>query len=157
MELYDIVACIASCVMVHWKILYMWMNSVVYLLWSHVDKFFGLPNGNLTSVEDSGWCYLLQLTTEEAFKFCRYDWMRDALENFLTTLAEERAIRRKEESKELTNIRAVPDAVHEEHQMSSPGCFGKPSSVQQLENSCKCIVQAWWLESIFVVKQLFNL
>ncbi|XP_062149812.1 nudix hydrolase 12, mitochondrial-like isoform X2 [Alnus glutinosa] len=78
------------------------------------------------------------LTAEEAFKFCRYDWMRDALERFLTTLGEERAIRRKEESKE-PPIRPVPDAV-EEHQMSSPGCFGKPSSVQHLENSCKCIV-----------------
>jgi hypothetical protein len=114
------------------------MNSVVFLVWSHVDKSFGLPNSNLTSVEDSGCFYLLQLTTEEAFKFCRYDWMRDALERFLTTLGEERSIRRKEESKE-PPIRPVPDAV-EEHQMSSPGCFGKPSSVQHLENSCKCIV-----------------
>ncbi|XP_059447156.1 nudix hydrolase 13, mitochondrial-like [Corylus avellana] len=82
------------------------------------------------------------LTTEEAFKLCRYDWMRDALERFVTTLAEEiRGCRRNEESKEVAAIRPVSDAV-EEQQMSSPGCFGKPSSVQHLENSCKCIVQA---------------
>jgi hypothetical protein len=68
--------------------------------------------------------------------------MRDALERFVTTLAEEiRGFRRKEESKEVAIRPPVSDGVEEQHQMSSPGCFGKPSSVQHLENSCKCIVQ----------------
>ncbi|XP_041014364.1 nudix hydrolase 13, mitochondrial-like [Juglans microcarpa x Juglans regia] len=81
------------------------------------------------------------LTTEEAFKFCRYDWMRDALRRFLNTLSEESSLKMAGESKETPVIRPVADAG-EVRQMSSPGCFGNPSGVQHLENSCcNCEVQ----------------
>ncbi|KAK4597412.1 hypothetical protein RGQ29_015093 [Quercus rubra] len=80
------------------------------------------------------------LTIEEAFKFCRYDWMRDALNIFLTTFSKEKPIGMREESVELP-IRPLSDAG-DECQMASSGCFGKPSSVQHLQNtSSKCIVQ----------------
>lgn len=80
------------------------------------------------------------LTTDEAYKFCRYDWMRDALKRFLTTFWEENTIRLGEESVELPT-RQLSDAG-EECQIQSPGCCGKPSSVQHLQNSSsKCAVQ----------------
>lgn len=50
-------------------------------------------NSNLAWVEDLGFCYLPQLTAEDAFKFCRYDWMRDALRRFLKTLSEESSLK----------------------------------------------------------------
>ncbi|XP_041012641.1 nudix hydrolase 12, mitochondrial-like [Juglans microcarpa x Juglans regia] len=79
------------------------------------------------------------LTTEEAYEFCRYDWMREALGRFLATLSAESPIRMSEESKEIP-LRPVTDAG-EELQMSSPGYFGKPSGVQHLGNTCcKCVV-----------------
>ena len=99
-----------------------------------------MPNGDFLSIEDFYCWYLLQLTIEEAFKFCRYDWMRDALNIFLTTFSKEKPIGMREESVELP-IRPLSDAG-DECQMASSGCFGKPSSVQHLQNtSSKCIVQ----------------
>ncbi|XP_021623457.1 nudix hydrolase 13, mitochondrial isoform X2 [Manihot esculenta] len=50
------------------------------------------------------------LKTEEAFKFCRYDWMREALKNFLAGLSKNDTHEKKEESTE----------------MVSSGCFVKP-------------------------------
>lgn len=66
--------------------------------------------------------------------------MRDALNIFLTTFSKEKSIGMREESVELP-IRPFSDAG-EECQMAPSGYFGKPSTVQHLQNSsCKCIVQ----------------
>ncbi|GLT75393.1 hypothetical protein SLA2020_471240 [Shorea laevis] len=63
------------------------------------------------------------LTPEEAFKFCRYDWMREALKKLL----------------EFSLIAAAGTFV--EHQRPA-GCSGKPSTMHRLEEACsKCIVQ----------------
>ncbi len=127
---------------------------MVCVIWFHVNELYGLPNRDFPSIEDFGYCYLLQLTTDEAYKFCRYDWMRDALKRFLTTFWEENTIRLGEESVELPT-RQLSDAG-EECQIQSPGCCGKPSSVQHLQNSSsKCAVQGWLVKYIFVVKQLY--
>lgn len=58
------------------------------------------------------------LTIDEAFKFCRYDWMREALRRFLATLSEGSWMR----------DALVPDAG-EERQTSSLAAL-KPSGVQ---------------------------
>ncbi|XWS68718.1 hypothetical protein CRYUN_Cryun04dG0115600 [Craigia yunnanensis] len=81
------------------------------------------------------------LSPEEAYKFCRYDWMRDALLVLLTAIEKDRKSGRAEELVELPMFPAS-DALAE-HQMLSAGCSGKPSSVQHLEDSftTKCIVQ----------------
>ncbi|XVF44353.1 hypothetical protein PTKIN_Ptkin02bG0113700 [Pterospermum kingtungense] len=72
------------------------------------------------------------LSPEEAYKFCRYDWMRDALQVLLTTI---------DKLVELPMFLASDSLA--EHQMLSAGCSGKPSSAQHLEESFtnKCIVQ----------------
>ncbi|XVE50005.1 hypothetical protein DITRI_Ditri01bG0127300 [Diplodiscus trichospermus] len=82
------------------------------------------------------------LSPEEAYKFCRYDWMRDALRVFLTAMEKEGKSGRAEKLVELPMFPA-PDSLAE-HQMLSTGCSAKPSSVQHLEESFtnnKCIVQ----------------
>lgn len=83
------------------------------------------------------------LTTEEAFKFCRYDWMRDALRNFLTVLsANDTTSGRNEMIPELPIITAAETLV--EHQMLSAICSSKPPpmTIHHLEESrAKCIVQ----------------
>ncbi|XP_022727245.1 nudix hydrolase 13, mitochondrial-like isoform X2 [Durio zibethinus] len=81
------------------------------------------------------------LSPEEAYKFCRYDWMRDALRVLLTAIEKDRKNGRSEKLVELPMYPAS-DALAE-HQMLSAGCSGKPSSVQHLEESftSKCIVK----------------
>ncbi|KAJ4720350.1 Nudix hydrolase [Melia azedarach] len=68
------------------------------------------------------------LCIEEAFKFCRYDWMRDALNNFLIALKKERT----QEIREMVgDFPAVPVSVSDagkEHQTLSPGLFRCSSS-----------------------------
>jgi diphosphoinositol-polyphosphate diphosphatase len=72
------------------------------------------------------------LTIEDAFKFCRYDWMREALAEFLTVLTKEKAL-------ELPNIQADTGT---EYQILPPSCFEKPSGVPCLEGpSTTCVVQ----------------
>ncbi|KAH7548489.1 hypothetical protein JRO89_XS14G0142200 [Xanthoceras sorbifolium] len=87
------------------------------------------------------------LPAVEAFKFCRYDWMRDALKIFLKALTKDRA---HEEIREtiMTELPTIPVSdTGTGHQTLSPGCSsssssGKPSGVQHLEESCtKCVVQ----------------
>ncbi|GAV82581.1 NUDIX domain-containing protein [Cephalotus follicularis] len=79
------------------------------------------------------------LTPEDAFKLCRYDWMRDALKRFLTTITKESTNGTREEFNEHSSIPA--DSVTE-HQILSTGSFGKPRGVQCLQGSCsKCFVQ----------------
>ncbi|XP_022764132.1 nudix hydrolase 13, mitochondrial-like [Durio zibethinus] len=82
------------------------------------------------------------LSPEEAYKFCRYDWMRDALQVFLRAIDKDRTSARAEKLEELPMFPAS-DALPEHHQMLSAGCSGKPPSVQHLEESFtnKCIVQ----------------
>ncbi|MBA0772742.1 hypothetical protein Gotri_008073 [Gossypium trilobum] len=82
-----------------------------------------------------------RLSPEEAYKFCRYDWMRDALQVFLRAI-EERGSRRAEKLVELPMFPAANSMA--EHQMlTSAGCSEKPPTVQHLEESFtnKCIVQ----------------
>ncbi|XP_071722851.1 nudix hydrolase 13, mitochondrial-like [Rutidosis leptorrhynchoides] len=79
------------------------------------------------------------LTAEDAFKFCRYDWMRESLANFLTCLDEEMIIGATREILELPNI---PPDTGADHQILPQSYFEKPSAVQHLEtSSTKCIVQ----------------
>jgi len=83
------------------------------------------------------------LTKNDAFKFCRYDWMREALEILPTVLSEEgteEETREDEVAEFSPPILSVPDA--RAHQKLSPVCFGAPSSgVQHLDDSCSnCIV-----------------
>lgn len=90
--------------------------------------------------------YHLQLTIEEAFRLCRYDWMRDALRRFLAAVSEEMENDRREKLVELPR-RLVSEAVAEPQMSSSAaGWFGKHSGVehQHLGNlSTKCVVQGW--------------
>ncbi|XP_022748916.1 nudix hydrolase 12, mitochondrial-like [Durio zibethinus] len=81
------------------------------------------------------------LCPEEANKFCRYDWMRDALQVFLTAMEKDRMSGRAEKLVELPMFPASD--ARAEHQMLSAGCSGKPSSGQHLEDSftSKCVVQ----------------
>ncbi|MBA0656363.1 hypothetical protein Goklo_008728 [Gossypium klotzschianum] len=83
----------------------------------------------------------LQLSPEEAYKFCRYDWMRDALQVFLRAI-EERGSRRAEKLVELPMFPAA-DSMAEHQMLTSAGCSEKPPTVQHLEESFtnKCIVQ----------------
>ncbi|XP_058195489.1 nudix hydrolase 13, mitochondrial-like [Rhododendron vialii] len=92
------------------------------------------------------------LTKDDAFKFCRYDWMRDALKRLITVLSEGETEGGEEEEEEEEETRedqaaefsppilSISDA--RAHQKLSPVCFGTPSSgVQHLDDSCsKCIV-----------------
>lgn len=75
---------------------------------------------------------ILQLSVEEAFKSCRYDWMIDALKKFLLGMNTERT--------QLCKSADSEDSTAKEHQMYSPtpGCsVKKPSGVHhQLEKSC---------------------
>ncbi|TYG90190.1 hypothetical protein ES288_A12G162200v1 [Gossypium darwinii] len=81
------------------------------------------------------------LSPEEAYKFCRYDWMRDALQVFLSAI-EERGSRRAEKLVELPMFPAA-DSMAEHQMLTSAGCSEKPPTVQHLEESFtnKCIVQ----------------
>ncbi|MFQ6637332.1 hypothetical protein Gotur_013822 [Gossypium turneri] len=81
------------------------------------------------------------LSPEEAYKFCRYDWMRDALQVFLRAI-EERGSRRAEKLVELPMFPAA-DSMAEHQMLTSAGCSEKPPTVQHLEESFtnKCIVQ----------------
>ncbi|GKU96302.1 hypothetical protein SLEP1_g9552 [Rubroshorea leprosula] len=74
------------------------------------------------------------LTTEEAFKFCRYDWMKEALRNFLTLLSTNEMNASVEKLSELPMITAADTLA--EHQRLSAGCSGKPSTMHHLEESC---------------------
>ena len=83
----------------------------------------------------------LQLTPKDAFKLCRYDWMREALKNFLTSLPEDKKNEMREELVEFSMM-PVPDAAKERSILSS-GRFGKTSVMQRLEGSYnKVTVQA---------------
>ncbi|XP_002273187.1 nudix hydrolase 13, mitochondrial [Vitis vinifera] len=81
------------------------------------------------------------LTPKDAFKLCRYDWMREALKNFLTSLPEDKKNEMREELVEFSMM-PVPDAAKERSILSS-GRFGKTSVMQRLEGSYnKVTVQA---------------
>uniref|UniRef100_A0A2C9VCW2 Nudix hydrolase domain-containing protein n=1 Tax=Manihot esculenta TaxID=3983 RepID=A0A2C9VCW2_MANES len=51
------------------------------------------------------------LKTEEAFKFCRYDWMREALKNFLAGLSKNDTHEKKEESTEMAVMNIMQSAL----------------------------------------------
>ncbi|KAL6294106.1 hypothetical protein ACE6H2_002248 [Prunus campanulata] len=68
------------------------------------------------------------ITIEEAFRVCRYDWMREALKKFVTALPESRE---NDTIKELEE-RPLRPISEVEHQMPSQGCFGSHPSIQQL-------------------------
>ncbi|KAL6193472.1 hypothetical protein ACLB2K_034556 [Fragaria x ananassa] len=72
------------------------------------------------------------VSIEDAFRFCRYDWMREALRKLLTSLSENTEYGPREELDALP-LRPVISEVGSEHQISSPSsCFSSHSSVQQL-------------------------
>ncbi|KAK6241756.1 hypothetical protein SCA6_007145 [Theobroma cacao] len=61
------------------------------------------------------------LSPEEAYKFCRYEWMRDALEVFLAGIKKDRMSGRAEKLADLPMFPAA-DALAE-HQMSLTKCI----------------------------------
>ncbi|MBA0592700.1 hypothetical protein Gorai_009675 [Gossypium raimondii] len=93
------------------------------------------------ALEEAGVKGILDLSPEEAYKFCRYDWMKDALQVFLRAI-EERGSRRAEKLVELPMFPAA-DSMAEHQMLTSAGCSEKPPTVQHLEESFtnKCIVQ----------------
>lgn len=97
-------------------------------------------SANLMILTDTVSC-VIQLSPEEAYKFCRYDWMRDALQVFVRVI-EERGSRRAEKLVELPMFPAA-DSMAEHQMLTSAGCSEKPPTVQHLEESFtnKCIVQ----------------
>ena len=84
--------------------------------------------------------HLLKLTINEAFEHCRYDWMRDALKHFLTSLSRRKDLGRRSD---LAEIRMIPVSKNEvEGAMLSPNYLVRPSGAQHLEeSSSKCVVQ----------------
>lgn len=79
------------------------------------------------------------LTIDEAFKFCRYDWMREALKRLLMVLSEGSGT--EETGEELVEFSRLSVSDAQADQTLSPLYFGKPSGVQHLDESCsKCAV-----------------
>ncbi|XP_068327616.1 nudix hydrolase 13, mitochondrial-like [Pyrus communis] len=72
------------------------------------------------------------LTIEEAFRFCRYDWMREALGKLLTTLSESRENNTRNELEELP-LRPISEIGSEHPMSSSPVCFANHSSIHSLQ------------------------
>ncbi|XP_044462754.1 nudix hydrolase 13, mitochondrial-like [Mangifera indica] len=80
------------------------------------------------------------LLVEEAFKFCRYDWMRDALKKFLKTFTANKTQGTNEIVAELPTIPV--SGTGSDCKMLLPSCSQKPSGLQHLEDSCtKCVLQ----------------
>jgi len=84
--------------------------------------------------------HLLKLTLHEAFEHCRYDWMRDALKHFLTSLLRSKDLGRRAD---LAKIHMIPVSDNEEESaMMSPNYLVRPSGVQHLEkSSSNCVVR----------------
>ncbi|KAH8513020.1 hypothetical protein Peur_056906 [Populus x canadensis] len=80
------------------------------------------------------------LTLHEAFEHCRYDWMRDALKHFLTSLLRSKDLGRRAD---LAKIHMIPVSDNEEESaMMSPNYLVRPSGVQHLEKSSgNCVVR----------------
>ncbi|KAJ6326407.1 hypothetical protein OIU78_013497 [Salix suchowensis] len=80
------------------------------------------------------------LTIEEASEHCRYEWMRDALKHFLTSLSRRKDLGRRSD---LAEIRMIPVSKNEvEGAMLSPNYLVRPSGAQHLEDSSsKRVVQ----------------
>lgn len=76
--------------------------------------------------------FALQLTPKDAFKLCRYDWMREALTKFLTSLPEEKMNEIREELGEMS----IMTASKKERPILSSDWVGKTSVMQRLEESC---------------------
>ncbi|KDP41877.1 hypothetical protein JCGZ_26895 [Jatropha curcas] len=68
------------------------------------------------------------LNIKEAFEFCRYEWMREALRNFLRVMEEKKKVETiREEIVELSSV-PIPEIV-EECSLLSTNCCVKPVSV----------------------------
>lgn len=70
----------------------------------------------------------LQVNVKEAFRLCRYDWMRRALEEFLRVMAEDEELKLEEEIVEPPSI-PVSDVVAD-CQVMAANCYVKPSNAQ---------------------------
>ncbi|XP_048428282.1 nudix hydrolase 13, mitochondrial isoform X1 [Pyrus x bretschneideri] len=71
------------------------------------------------------------LTIEEAFRSCRYDWMREALRKFATALSETRENDTRKELDELP-LRPISEIGSEHPMSSSSTSFANHTSIQQL-------------------------
>ncbi|KAL6994542.1 Nucleoside diphosphate-linked moiety X motif 13 [Sarracenia purpurea var. burkii] len=79
-------------------------------------------------VYDRKWVYL-----KEAFKLCRYEWMRRALEKFKRVLTESM---KHEMREEIVEVHHVPVAVAvTECQILSADCYAKPSDALNLNTN----------------------
>ncbi|KAF8390762.1 hypothetical protein HHK36_025289 [Tetracentron sinense] len=97
---------------------------------------YSIINVNTTGLYSAHGTYI-GLTIGEALELCRYDWMRNALEKFLSK------VRTHETREKLVGPPSVPvKDVVSEHQRLLPSCSVKPSGTQHLDKSYnKCIVQ----------------
>ncbi|XP_021297893.1 nudix hydrolase 12, mitochondrial [Herrania umbratica] len=73
------------------------------------------------------------LNAKEAFRLCRYDWMRRALEEFLRVMAEDEELKleEEEEEEELVEPPSIPVSdVVADCQVMAANCYVKPSNAQ---------------------------
>ncbi|XP_024933475.3 nudix hydrolase 13, mitochondrial isoform X2 [Ziziphus jujuba] len=82
------------------------------------------------------------VNTKEAFKLCRYEWMREALEKFVRVIAEDKEVETREETQIVENLGhlalpltlplplqlPVSDVVVGDCQMIASNCYVKTSS-----------------------------
>nr|DAD34060.1 TPA_asm: hypothetical protein HUJ06_004700 [Nelumbo nucifera] len=78
--------------------------------------------------------YAIKLTVGEAFKLCRYEWMRSALDQFLRVLS------KKMEQREREILMEPPSVPVTEHRIVPPNCFVTPCGSQPLDETYDCVV-----------------
>ncbi|KAF3435331.1 hypothetical protein FNV43_RR22418 [Rhamnella rubrinervis] len=77
------------------------------------------------------------LNTKEAFRLCRYEWMREALEKFLTVIEEDRKVEMREEMVEKLALplpKPVSDVVGD-CQIITSNCYVKSNSSHHVISS----------------------
>ncbi|KAK1294653.1 hypothetical protein QJS10_CPA16g00782 [Acorus calamus] len=82
------------------------------------------------ALEEAGVIGEIHLSVRKAYELCRYDWMREALDMFVTLLLKE------EEEESLKREAAVMPNVSEksEHSILPTNCFMKPSEAKCLDS-----------------------
>ncbi|KAK4603067.1 hypothetical protein RGQ29_011877 [Quercus rubra] len=84
--------------------------------------------------EEAGVKGNLKLKIKEAFRLCRYEWMREALEEFLRVMAEDQKIQMSEEIGETPS--APVSNVMADCQIISSSCYVNSSSGQHHVGCC---------------------
>lgn len=100
----------------------MWF-LVLSITWSMIN----------TVLISHAYCLPLQLKVKEAFKLCRYEWMRRALEEFLKLIAENGRLQMTDSQIESVVVEPPSTTVSDvvaDSQIVSSNCYVKPSSGQ---------------------------